>query len=44
MLRWINLFLVTLVLAGTIGCGREAERSKNKDQDRPKPAEPAKDK
>lgn len=37
--RWLSCLLLLAGLAGTVGCGREAEKDKYKDLDRPKPAE-----
>jgi hypothetical protein len=41
--RWLSCLLILAGLVAAGGCGREAEKNKFKDLDRPKPA-PAKDK
>jgi len=37
--RWWRCLLFGLVAAACVGCGNQAEKNKNKDLDRPKPAE-----
>jgi hypothetical protein len=44
MLRWALFIVLAAGLIASTGCNREAEKDKNKNLDRPKPAEPAKDK
>ena len=39
MKRWWRCLMAGLVLAACVGCGNQAAKDKNKDQDRPKPAE-----
>jgi hypothetical protein len=40
--RWVKSAAFVLVLATIVGCGREADKDKNKDLDRPRSAEKAK--
>jgi hypothetical protein len=42
MRRWLTCTALLIALAGCIGCSRPGDSEKNKDLDRPKPAEPAK--
>ncbi len=44
MRRWVTCVAVLCGLALTAGCAREGEKDKNKDLDRPRPAETGKQK
>ena len=41
MLRWCKFFVTVLTLAAVLGCSGQRESGKNKDLDRPKPADKA---
>jgi hypothetical protein len=44
MIRCLNCVVLLIALAAAVGCSRDGEKDKNYNKDRPKPAEPAKEK